>query len=209
LLWWLLLVPLVALLRARGGSAENRVRKVIGTTLRMAGVTMLVVALAGPLGGSYSRHTDLVFSLDVSSSVAREPGLQALDFINRAVVAKDVDARTALVAFGADATVETLLHREAQPVREITAHVTREGSGLARAIEVAAGTFPPKGHHRLVLLSDGAQTQGDARAAAAAAHSLGVQIHTVALEGEIDRDRNHHARHCRSCAGARARTLSR
>ena len=188
LLWWLLLVPLVAVLRARGGNAENRSRKIIGTALRMISVTLLIVALAGPLGGSYSRHTDIVFALDVSSSVAREPSLQALDFINRAIAAKDVDARTALVVFGADASVETLLHREAQPVREITAHVAREGSDLARAIEVAVGTFPAGGHHRLVLLSDGAQTMGDARTAAATAHSLGVQIHTIALENGAERD---------------------
>jgi len=188
MLWWLLLLPCVAALRARGGTAENRTRRIIGTALRMTSVAMLVIALAGPLGGSYSRHTDVVFALDVSSSVGQEPGLQALDFINRAIAAKDIDARTALVAFGADATVETLLHREARPVREITAYVPREGTDLARAIEVAVGTFPAGGHHRLVLLSDGAQTHGDARTAAAVARSLGVQIHTVALDNEDDSD---------------------
>ena len=183
-LWWLLLVPLLAWLRARGGAPESRARRILGTILRTLCVTLLVITLAGPLGGSFSRHTDVVFALDVSSSVAQEAGLQALDFINRTIAAKDVNARTALVVFGAEASVETLLAREARPVREITSHVSREGSDLARAIEIAVGTYPDKGQRRLVLLSDGKQTQGDARTAAAIAHSLGVQIHTVALDND-------------------------
>jgi Mg-chelatase subunit ChlD len=78
--------------------------------------------------------------------------------------------------------VESPVRSGADPVREVTADVERSGTDIGRAIEVAVGAFPPAAQRRIVLLSDGRENLGDARAAAAVARSLGVEIHTAALE---------------------------
>ncbi|HEY7742335.1 MAG TPA: VWA domain-containing protein [Burkholderiales bacterium] len=179
---WLALIAVLALLVAlsirRAGRA--RFRPVTAGVLRMLALAALVVALAGPFAGSGTRHTDVVFALDLSSSVARESIAEALDFVNRA--RETPSARIGLVAFGADAAVESLVRRGGEPLREITAHVERAGTDIGRAIEVAIGAFPAAAHRRIVLLTDGRENLGDARSAAAVARSLGVEIDTVALE---------------------------
>ena len=178
---WLALVAVLALLVVltirRAGRA--RFRLITAGVLRMLALAVLVVALAGPLAGSGTRHTDVVFALDLSSSIARESVAAALDFVNRA---RESQARTGLVVFGADASVESLVSGGSEPLREITAHVERAGTDIGRAIEVGIGAFPAGAHRRIVLLSDGRENLGDARSAAAVARSLGVEIDTVALE---------------------------
>jgi Mg-chelatase subunit ChlD len=178
---WLALIavlaPLVVLSIRRAGRA--RFRLVTAGILRMLALAALVVALAGPLAGSSARHTDVVFALDLSSSIARESTAEALDFISRA---RESQARIGLVVFGADAAVESLVSGGTEPLRELTAHVERAGTDIGRAIEVAIGAFPAAAHRRIVLLTDGRENLGDARSAAAVARSLGVEIDTVALE---------------------------
>ncbi len=178
---WLLLIALPVLLvilsLRRAGRA--RFRQVAAGALRVLALASLVVALAGPLAGSSARRTDVVFALDLSSSIAREAIAEALDFVNRA---RESPARIGLVVFGADAAVESLVRSGGEPVREITTHVERAGTDIGRAIEVAVGAFPAAAHRRIVLLTDGRENLGDARAAAAVARSLGAEIHAVALE---------------------------
>jgi Mg-chelatase subunit ChlD/uncharacterized membrane protein len=179
---WLALIAVLALPVAlsirRAGRAHSR--HAAAGALRILALAALVVALAGPLAGSNARHTDVVFALDLSSSIARESVAQALDFVNRA--RESAAARIGLVVFGADASVESLVRSGAEPSREIAARVERAGTDIGRAIEVAVGAFPARSHRRIVLLTDGRENLGDARSAAAVARSLGVEIDTVALE---------------------------
>jgi Mg-chelatase subunit ChlD len=178
---WLLLSAAPVLLAVWLAWSKRRggVREATGGALRALTLSALVVALAGPLAGSRSRDTDVVFALDLSSSVARESIAEALDFINRA---RDSLARVGLVVFGADAVVESTVRGGGEPIREITAQVNRSGTDIGRAIQVAIGAFGGAAHRRIVLLTDGQENLGDARSAAAVARSLGVELHAVALE---------------------------
>jgi len=177
---WLALLAVPVLLAVlyvrRAGRAHFR--EATAATLRALSLACLAVALAGPLAGSSVRRTDVVFALDVSSSISRESVAEALDFVNRA---RESPARIGLVVFGADAAVESQLRSGADPTREITAQVERGGTDIGRAIEVAVGAFQDGAQRRVMLLSDGQENLGDARAAAAVARSLGVEIHTAVL----------------------------
>ncbi|MGI9334102.1 MAG: VWA domain-containing protein [Gammaproteobacteria bacterium] len=181
-LWLALLLPLIAYLRWRGGGSESRFKRFAGTGLRCLGVGTLIVALAGPLKAGYSPHTDVLFALDVSSSIDRETSERALDFVNSALMQKDTAARMGVVVFGTDASVEVLLRQGAEPVSELSSDVPRDGTDIGRAVEVAVGAFAPDGQRRVVLLSDGRENLGRARTAAAVARSIGVEIYTVPLE---------------------------
>jgi Mg-chelatase subunit ChlD len=175
-------LALVILTVRRAGRAPARL--VAAGALRALALAALVAALAGPLAGSSARHAEVVFALDVSSSIGRETIAAALDFVNRA---RESPARIGLVVFGADAAVESLVASGAEPVREIGARVERSGTDIGRAIEVAVGAFQAAAHRRIVLLTDGRENLGDARSAAAVARSLGVGIDAVALENPARR----------------------
>jgi hypothetical protein len=177
---WLLLIALPVLLAVlavrRAGRA--RFRQVTAGALRALALAALVVALAGPLASSQSRHTDVVFALDLSSSIARESVAEALDFVNRA---RESPARIGLVVFGADAAVESAVRAGAEPIREITAQVDRSGTDVGRAIEVAVGAFQDGAQRRVVLLTDGRENLGDARGRCGGAFPRGGD-HGVALD---------------------------
>ena len=183
---WLLLllaVPLLWVLRfVISGVAESRVKRLLSTALRSLALAVLIVALAGPLTDSYSRHTDIVFVLDHSQSIAQATTQQALQFIERAWAMKEPAARMGLVVFGADAALEVLVRSDSKPINEISSHVERDGSNLGRALEVAVGAFPSGQQRRIVLLSDGQENLGKAHPIAVAARSIGIEIVTIPLQ---------------------------
>ena len=188
--WWLALLALLPLLAwgASGGAGPARVRRIAGAVLRGFALAALVVALAGPLKGSYPRDTDVVFALDVSSSIEPDVVSQALGFVNRAIESKAPGARLGLVVFGADAATELPLASRSVPVREVSVDVPRGGTDIGRALEVAMGAFGSEGQRRVVLLSDGRENAGNARAASTAARALGVEILSIPLERRGTRD---------------------
>ncbi len=173
---WLLAAPVLLVVWS---ARRARPKLAAASVLRGLALAALVICLAGPLAGSKVESTDVVFALDMSSSIARDSIAEALQFVNRA---KDSPARVGLVVFGADAAFDSSVRRGGDPLGEITSQVERTATDIGRAIEVAVGAFSSPGPRRVVLLSDGRENQGDARAAAAVARSLGVELHTVALE---------------------------
>ena len=187
---WLLLLAGLPLLAwgAAGGAGPVRARRIAGAVLRGFALAALVVALAGPLKGSYPRDTDVVFALDVSSSIEPDVVSQALDFVNRAIESKEPEARLGLVVFGADAATELPLASRSMPVRELSVDVPRGGTDIGRALEVAMGAFGSEGQRRVVLLSDGQENAGNARAASTAARALGVEVLSIPLERRGTRD---------------------
>ena len=188
-LWLLLLAGLPVLAwGAAGGAGPARARRIAGAVLRGFALAALVVALAGPLKGSYPRDTDVVFALDVSSSIEPDVVSQALDFVNRAIESKEPEARLGLVVFGADAATELPLAARSMSVRELSVDVPRGGTDIGRALEVAMGAFGSEGQRRVVLLSDGQENAGNARAASTAARALGVEVLSIPLERRGTRD---------------------
>jgi Mg-chelatase subunit ChlD len=177
--WLLLLVATVPMVVSgvRAWRAQH-IRRSLADSLRALAVAALVIALAGPLGGSPLRHTELIFALDVSSSVTRASISEGLDLINRA---RQLTTRVGLVVFGGDAVVESAVREDAAPFGEITGQVDRSGTDIGRAIEVSVGAFGAHAQRRIVLLSDGQENLGDARAAAAVARSLGAQVYAIGL----------------------------
>ena len=183
--WWLLAllgVPLLIAIRAYAPLREDGFKRVAGTALRCLAFTALVIAIAGPLKGSFSDQTDVIFALDTSTSVDRQAAADALVFINQAFAAKDPEAQMGLVVFGGDAAAEVLLSRNVHPVEEISLDVRRDATDIEQALEVAIGGFDAEGERRIVLLSDGRENQGHARSAAAIARSIGVEIVAIPLE---------------------------
>ena len=191
--WLLLLLLLPAFLwltRARDTGAA-RVKRIAGAGLRALALGVLIVALAGPLKGSYPRHTDLMFALDVSSSIDPDTRARALDFVNQAFRSKAPEAQVGLVVFGADAATEVFLGPRSEPLRDLSAEVPAEGTDIGRALEVAMGAFASEGQRRVVLLSDGRGNLGNARTASAVARSLGIEILALPLEKPRSSDEIH------------------
>jgi Ca-activated chloride channel homolog len=170
--WWpLLLLPLVPLIgwlawRFRRGMGRRRATLVVA--LRSLTVMCVIVALAGPGLQSRTNALSVIFALDVSHSVVPESLRAAMQWIQETterfrpahagyLVFAD---RAALLARPEDIASVAVRASSASRDRSIAA-LDQGATDLERGLAAALVGFRPGHAKRLVLISDGQQTQGD------------------------------------------------
>ncbi|MDL1902451.1 VWA domain-containing protein [Anaerolineae bacterium CFX9] len=159
---------------------HRRQRDAASLILRLIILTCLILALAGVQVVRGADRLAVVFLVDMSDSVGVDSRPAQISYIRDALAAMRPDDQAAIIAFGADALVE----RPMSSVREFTAIRSTPVSGntdLEEAIGLALALFPSDAAKRIVILSDGIQTVGDAEAAARRASATGVEISYVSL----------------------------
>ena len=165
----LLVVPALVLLALRRPNP-------VALALRAAAVTALVLALAGIGVSTGAGGSEVVFVLDVSQSVGAEALSHGKRFIESALAGRREADQVSLVVFGAEPSVEGI---GAIDLRDVTSAVDSRGSDLAAGIFAGMAALPRA--DRIVLLTDGNQTRGDAERAAAVASAAGVTVDVVPL----------------------------
>jgi Mg-chelatase subunit ChlD len=176
-LFLLLLVPLTAWM---GWPAKGpaRKRESVSLTLRLVILLCLILSMAGLEIVRSGNELSVVFVMDVSDSMPQEAIESEIAFIQDAVSAMGPDDQSAIILFGSDALVD----RPMSAVNELSmissVPITNQ-TDLAEAIRLGMALFPSGTARRMVILSDGAETSGDAKAAAEFAAASGVQIVVV------------------------------
>lgn len=141
--------------------AYRRRRDTLSLLLRLTLVTLLILGLAGIQLERVADKLAVVFLIDVSDSVS--PTLQSatLNYVRIAADAMGAKDQAAVIVFGADALVEipmtdrlALIQMGSDPIRLNT--------DLAEAMRLGLALFPADTAKRMVILSDGKQTVGDA-----------------------------------------------
>ena len=154
----------------------DRWQRIASLAARAAICGLIVLSLAGLTLLKPTHEQFVVFVIDRSLSVGDDSQHEAEAFLDKALVNVGAN-RVAYLPFAA----EPELARAERPSG--TPSIERQGTNLAAAIEAAAGSIPPAYVPRLVLLSDGNQTEGDALRAALRA---GVPVSTVPLKTRDD-----------------------
>ncbi|QIA27695.1 VWA domain-containing protein [Thermaerobacter sp. PB12/4term] len=157
-----------------------------GRLLRSLAMACLVLALAGPSLPLPSRGLAVAVVVDRSASM--EP---VLDQVTRAVDGLlSADSGTglggdpvqvAVISAGGEPAVERSPGPVPQPPLTWTAPAQREATDLAAALRLAAASLPSDHRRRVVLISDGQQTRGDAVAEARALAAAGAVLDTVVV----------------------------
>jgi len=176
----LILLALLPVIAAIGWprAAYRRRRDALSLALRLLIVTLIVLGLAGLHITRAADRLAVVFLVDVSDSMDAAAQAAALDYVRAAMAESPPDDQTAVILFGGDALVE----RPMLPGRELGAIGSRPSTlntDLAEAIRLGLALFPADAARRMVILSDGVATVGDAPAAARLAAAAGVQIDFV------------------------------
>lgn len=151
--------------------------------IRLMLVTLIVLGLAGIQVQRSADKLAVVFLLDGSDSVSPELQSAAVEYVREAAEAmKDID-QAAVVVFGADALVEIPMTQQLELVQIGSAPI-RLNTDLAEAMRVGLALFPADTAKRMVIVSDGKQTVGDAEEVARLAAATNVQIDYVALTAD-------------------------
>jgi uncharacterized membrane protein len=188
--WWLLLlalIPLIILLSFRSLAGLGPVRRWVAIGLRCALVLFLTLALAEAATTTLPETTTVIFVLDGSQSVPEELLKRGERFINDAVRYRGAGHerdKAGLVIFGKQARPE----RPASDAglmnfqfAEVAERIDGNYTNIAAAIKVALASFPEGSGRRIVLISDGNENLGNARAEAENARAIGVQIDVIPL----------------------------
>lgn len=167
----LVIVPCALILFAAGrflrrGQEQRADRAAMA--LRMAEVVLLAVLAAGFGAVTYAKDSSTVVLVDASDSMA--PVAQAAQTMAQQALdgAKD-GASVQAIAFGAAP------ERDGETLRT-------DATDLAAALDAAGGMLGQAANRRVILLSDGGATDGDAAAAAGALAQQGVRLDAVYLD---------------------------
>lgn len=166
-LWWW---------HRRSLSDFPRQQRLLSLLLRAVICLAVLCSLAGLTWLQSSREPFVVFLVDRSASVGSAGERAVRDYLQSAEQVRG-GHRAAWIPFASSPELPV-----AAPA-DVTATVPRntaDGTNLERAVQTAAATVPAGYVPRVVLLSDGHETEGDVLAAAVAA---GTPIWTVPLPG--------------------------
>lgn len=152
-----------------------------GLLVRCALITSVVLALAGMQAVQYTNKLAVVFLIDASDSVGPAGVESATQFVRDALrIRPDGNDTAGVVVFGADAQVERAMS-DVRDLAPIGTQVRSAGTNIEGAIRLGMSLFPANAAKRLVLLSDGRQTVGDAESAARLVQATNGRLDTVPL----------------------------
>jgi Ca-activated chloride channel family protein len=181
---YLLLLP-IALLgvwwSGRRLLGMSRGRKRFALALRMVVFALLIFALAAPQAVRPNRGTCTIFVLDASDSISDAGRQAAKRYLQEAIKTRGADDLVGLVVFGRDAVVD-FLPAELRELPTIYSKPAADGTNIAAALRLASAMFPDGKNRRIVLLSDGNETEGNAQDAALVAATETIEIDVVPLE---------------------------
>ncbi len=147
---------------------------------RLLILLLLTLSLAGTQIVRAADELAVVFLVDASDSIGPEQSAQAEEFVRAAMETMTPNDQAAVILFGANALVERPMSGLAE-LAPVTSVPQQLHTDLAEAIRLGMALFPAGSARRLVILSDGAETIGDAAQAAKLAAASGVVIDFVPL----------------------------
>ncbi len=178
--WFLLLLLTLPFIIWLGWPSRglSRRRERISLLLRLLIALLLIVGLAGLEVRRGADELSVVYLVDHSDSMPAAAQQAALDYVRLAMLKMGPRDRSAVVVFGGDAVVERPLSAN-KTLEGFTSKVSTIQTDLADAIRLGMALLPADNARRMVILSDGIQTSGDALEAARLAAASGVQILVV------------------------------
>lgn len=180
-LFLLLLIPaLYAVIRWWSGQKQMATsRKVTIAALRMIVFSLLILVLSGlqllfPVQGK-----TIVFVADRSASMKDDPRI--MSFMREAILHKKADDQYAVVVVGEKAVVDQPLTLRKE-VQQLGVEINKHATNLAEGIRLAAALIPSQARGKVVLLTDGVATHGDAGLETALVRQRGIEVEVVSLQ---------------------------
>lgn len=185
--WLFLLIPVVLglILSFRSVGGMKRGRKIASFVIRGLVAGLLVFALAGPQRRIENSGICTIFVLDRSDSIPSKARDQQRDFVQKAISLLPNEDEAGIIVFGKEPQIEILSSKAPRFVR-VSSKLSGSGSDIAAAVRLALAAFPEGMGKRIVLISDGNETLGDAKEAAYMAAAEGARLDTVLVGPEGD-----------------------
>ncbi len=179
----LILIPWAIYMGLRIRSLSST-RKGITVALRSLILLLVIASLAGAEWVHRRDRLAVFFLLDHSNSIPDPIRLASTQWVRNYCETFMTDKdETGVIVFGADASIE-LDVAETLNLGEIQSFVSGEETDVAAAIRLAMAAFPQGYMRRIVVFSDGNETQGAALEEIKLAQAEGIAIDVVPIQME-------------------------
>jgi Ca-activated chloride channel homolog len=185
--WLLLAAPWLWWLHFAGWSGLSGPRAQLALAVRLVLLAALVGALAEPRAIRKSDNLSLIYAVDVSDSMGEKVSDKSIAWMLETVGRKPAKDEAGLVVFGRDAAVE-LPPRQTFPFETINSRVSRDGSDISKALGLAAAMLPEGNEGRIVLISDGNETDGSSSQVVDELKARGIAVDVVPVEFEFEKE---------------------
>ena len=185
-IWLWLLLPAASLVVGGWWAASRtlpRARRFASLVIRLALVGCIVASLAGARLALPSDRLSVVFLVDASASMLDASREELLGFARQAVSQIPEGDTAGVVVFGAKALVDRL-PSDLDELQAPGSVPVVGATDIAAAVRLGTAIFPAGAQQRLVLLSDGNDTSGQAEEAILSAAQRGVRLDVVLPGGE-------------------------
>ena len=171
----MLATPWVWWMHFAGSSGLTGWRAQAALVSRLLLVGTFAALLAEPRAVRKSDTLSVVYALDVSDSMGEKISDKSMQWILDSVRQKPEKDEAGLVVFGRDAAVE-LPPRKSFPYETINSRVSRDGTDLAKGLSLASAMLPEGNQGRVVLISDGNETDSNVTTVLDEMKSRGVAV---------------------------------
>ncbi len=178
-----LLLPFFWWLSFRSMRALSGPRRLAAILIRTVVLLAIVFAIAGVQLVWTTERVTVMYLLDQSESIPASRRAQMLEFVTQSVK-KHRDAnredRAGVILFGRNAAIEVPPYKDdIPPIRQSADDIGTDATNLAEALELAHASMPDDSRRRIVVVTDGNETLGDAIAVATRLASSGIGIDVV------------------------------
>lgn len=192
---WLLLIPLLVpitwLIARQSLSGLESTARWVALGVRWIVIIMVAVALARPHWRDEAEDVAVVLLADVSRSMPTGAAQSVKSFLAEAVSNDEPTDRLGVVTTAKDALTQLLPSRR-RPPQDVTTSMNpddwlsgqRDATNLADAVSMAMAIKPEDSALRLLLASDGNETQGSLLAMADSARAAGIPIDVLMVPHE-------------------------
>lgn len=158
--WLILFFPWVWWMITAGHAGVRGFRAKMVFGLRWLLLSLVIAALAQPRSVRSDKTMSVIFVVDTSASISESMQKQAVKFAVKTANNKPQKDQVGLIFFGRDAAVE-LPPMQSFPFEAINVQVNNDGTDLAGSLSLASALIPDDKLGRIVLVTDGTQTQGN------------------------------------------------
>ena len=176
----LLLIPAVWY-AARRVRVLGKGRKALTLLLRSLVLLLFTLALAELELVDKGESLTVLFAIDRSSSIPNDQQHFSLVYVQDRLMEIPEGDRAGILFFGKESVLQEN-PGENVTLQEYQAILNTEGTDIESALNLCMAAFPEGVQKRIVLLSDGNQTQGDAVAAAQRAAANGIDMRIMPLQ---------------------------
>jgi len=180
-------MPWVWWMHHAGGAGLSRWRALVALFTRLAMIAAFILLLAEPRAVRRSDVLSVIYALDISDSMGAKVRDQSLGWIMQTATAKPPKDEAGLVVFGRDAAVE-LPPRANFPFEAINSRVAKDGTDIGQALSLAAAMLPEENQGRIVIITDGNETEGSALAKVDELKARGIAVDVLPVSYAYEKE---------------------